>query len=189
MARSTASLDQPRYARWVGISHGIDALEPGLDVFVQGLGKLDAQLVYEDAAFQALAPDARASFPKSLELTDRFTLSCLWVLGAYEVIRTLDQRVGERPGVLTRRLAQRVKRTKKAFERVRIPLAKLEPARAHSATDFRLARPAMHRQLGISWRVAERMFVPRRRLSDRLLSLLTAIDEQQSRKARHLTRP
>jgi hypothetical protein len=35
-----------------------------------------------------------------------------------------------------------------------------------------LARPAMHRQLGISWRVTQKMFVPRRRLSDRLLGLL-----------------
>lgn len=188
MARRTASLDQPCYARWVSVSHGTNALEPGLDVFIQGLGKLDAQLVHEDAAFRSLPVNARATFEESLKLTDRFTLSRLWVFGAYEVIRTLDQRVGRKPGILTKRLAQRVKTTKKAFERVRIPLAKLEPAKAHSATDFASARPAMHRELGITWRVAQGVFVPRRRLSDRLLALLAEIDEHQSRKARHLTR-
>lgn len=121
MARSGTSLDQPRYSRWVSVSHGTDALEPNLDIVIQGLGKLDAQLVHEDAAFQSLPLDARAIFEESLKLTDRFTLSRLWVLGAYKVIRTLDQRARSRPTILTRRLAARVKTTKKAFERLRIP--------------------------------------------------------------------
>ena len=172
--------DQPRHARWVRASHGTDALEAGLDVFIQGLGKLDAQLVYEDNAFLALPVESRAEFEESLKLTDRMTLSRLWVLGAYEVIRTVAQRVRDKPGVLSGNLATRVKSTKKDFERLRIPLAKFEPAQAHTETDFASPRPGLHKDHGISWLVAKGVFISRRQLSDLLLALLEDIDEQQT---------
>lgn len=103
-------------------------------------------------------------------------MSRLWVLGAYEAVRTLSQRVRSNPKLVTKRLAERVHRTKKQFERVRIPLAKLEPARAHAATDYSEALPMLH-QLGISWKVADRVLVPRQRVSERLLKLLQAISK------------
>lgn len=187
MAREPLDIDQPRYARWVSVSHGVDALEPGLAVFIQGLGKIDAKLVHDDVAFRALPQEARATFEESLRLTDRFTLSQLWVLGAYEATRTLHERARNAPKVLTKRLGQRVLSTKKAFARVRVPLAKFEPAGAHRTTDFSIARPAMHRELGISWKVANRFFVPRRHLSDKLLALLGAIQQHQDSRASHLT--
>lgn len=124
---------------------------------------------------------------ESLRLTDRFTLSQLWVLGAYEMTRTIDKRVKKIPKLLTKRLGRRVLSTKKALARVRMPLAKFEPASAHCKTDFFVAHPAMHRELGISWRIAKRIFVPRRHLSDKLLALLGAIQLYQDRKASHLT--
>jgi len=180
MAQRKASIDQQRYARWVSISHCIDFLEPNLNVFIQGLGKIDAQLIYEDDTFQSLATSAKSTFEESLKLTDRFTLSQLWILGAYEVIRTLDQRVSKSQNELPKRLATRVKSTKKSFERLRVPLAKFEPARAHKETDFSLACPAMHKELGISWKIAERTFIPRRRLSDQLLTLFSNIDQYRT---------
>ena len=186
MARST-DIDQPRYARWVNISHAMDTIEPGLTVFLQGLGKIDAKLVYEEALYRQLPAEVRTSFQESLHLTDRFALSHLWVLGAYEATRTLDQRVRNNASLLTRQLARRLARVKREFERVRIPLAKLEPSHKYEQTDFSLARPAIHRELGISWRVAKRVFIPRHRLSERLMGLLGAIQDYQNRKNRHLT--
>lgn len=183
MAR-TQGIDQPRYAKWVSVSHSVMLLEPELPIFIQGLGKLDARLVHEDAVFRALPKEQRGSPEESIKLTDRFIVSTLWVLGAYEVIRTLSQRVRQKPKVLTKRLAQQVVSTKNMFERVRIPLAKMEPAKRYKATDSSLARPAMHRDMGISWRVAAKTVIPRRRLSDRLLKLLTVIQDQQDRKAK-----
>ena len=180
-------IDQPRYARWVSVSHSIDALEPGLAVFIQGLGKIDAQLVFQDMSFKALTAEKRDTFEEATKLTDRFTMSQLWVLGAYEVVRTLSQRTKEKPKVITKKLASRILSAKKTFERLRIPLAKFEPAKRHTKTDFAVARPALHREQGISWRVAQKAFVPRRRLSDSLYTLLSAIQEHQERKARHLT--
>lgn len=187
MARTVPDVDQLRYAQWVSVSHGVDALDPGLAVFIQGLGKIDAKLVHDDAAFRALPPDVRGTFEESLRLTDRYTLSQLWVLGAYEATRTIDERVRKTPKILTKRLDHRVLTTKKAFARVRMPLAKLQPAGAHRRTDFSVARPAMHRELGISWKVAKRIFVPRRLLSDKLLALLGAIQQHQDRRASRLT--
>ncbi len=187
MARTAPDVDQPRYARWVSVSHGVDALEPGLAIFIQGLGKIDAKLVHDDAAFRTLPPEVRGTFEESLRLTDRFTLSQLWVLGAYEATRTIDQRVRDAPRILTKLLAQRILTMKKLFARVRVPLAKFEPAGAHRRTDFSVARPAMHQELGISWKVAQRIFVSRRDLSDKLLALLGAIQRHQDRRASHLT--
>jgi len=167
-------IDQPRYARWVSVSHAIDAIEPGLPVLIQGLGKIDARLVHGDAAFRSLPQEQRGTWQESIKLTDRFALSHLWVLGVYEIVRTLSDRVRKNAHILPLRLRQRITRTKRLFARLRIPLAKLEPADAFP-TDYPLARPSMHRVLGIAWKVADRSFIPRRRLSDRLLSLMAAI--------------
>lgn len=180
-------IDQPRYARWVSVSHSVDALEPGLAVFIQGLGKIDAQLVFQDMSFKALPAEKRGTIQEATKLTDRLTMSQLWVLGAYEVVRTLSQRSKEKPKAITKKLASRILTAKKAFERLRIPLAKFEPANRYKKTDFSVARPALHKEQGISWRVAQKAFVPRRRLSDSLFTLLSAIQEHQERKTRHLT--
>jgi len=118
-----------------------------------------------------------------LRLTDTYTLSQLWVLGAYEATRTIDECARKAPKVLPKRLSQRILSTKRAFARARMPLAKFEPASAHRKTDFSVARPAMHRELGISWRLSKRFFVSRRHLSDKLLAMLDAIQQHQERKA------
>jgi len=177
MARAPTSIDQPRYAQWVRASNGLKVIAPGLPAFIQGLGKLDAQLVHQDAAFLALSQQQRECFDESINLTDRITMSRLWVFGAYEAVRTLSQRVRKNPRLVTTRLAARVSRTKKHFERVRVPLAKLEPANAHTATDFGEAVPALDRQLRVSWKVAKRVVVPRQKLSEDLLKLLKAISK------------
>ena len=177
MARPLTSIDQPRYAKWVRASNGLKIIAPGLPVFVQGLGKLDAQLVHQDAVFLSLPEQQRQSFDESIKPTDRITMSRLWVFGAYEAVRTLSQRVRKNPRLVTKRLAARVSRMKKQFERVRIPLAKLEPASAHASTDFGEAVPALDRQVGVSWKVAKRVVVPRQRLSERFLNLLQAISK------------
>ena len=108
---------------------------------------------------------------KSIKLTDSFFLSYLWVLGGYELIRTISQRCQERREILGEELNQRIHKLKGDFERLRIPLAKMEPAWKHTATDSPIAFPAFHKDLGISWRVSEDLYIPRRQLSDSLLSL------------------
>jgi len=92
-------IDQPRYARWVRASHSVARFEQFLPEFIQGLGKIDAELIFQDRAFAVLPAGwkGRGSIEESLKLTDRFVLSAFWVYGIYEVIRTLDERVRSAP--------------------------------------------------------------------------------------------
>jgi hypothetical protein len=59
---------------------------------VQGFGRFDCHLIREDARFAALNQEESSSSRERALLADRFTLSCFWVLAAYELVRTLDQR-------------------------------------------------------------------------------------------------
>jgi hypothetical protein len=171
MARVTPTLDQLRYADWVRSSHALDRYVPGLRVFVQGLGKIDAQLTWQDAQYMKLPASSRASFEESLKLTDRIALSQLWLLGAYEATRTLAERLSHPPKIGSQRLRSRATAVKRKLARVRMPLAKLAPANAHKATDFARAIPALHRELGVSWKVAKHMIVPRQKLSTAVLNV------------------
>lgn len=179
-------LDQPRYAKWVNVSHGLDHILPDAATVIQGLGKLDAKLVHEDEVFRGLTAEVRGSFEESLKLTERFTLSYLWVLGTYEVVRAACARVDKNLNMLPKSLAKRLKTAKLEFARLRMPLAKFEAASSHR-TDFPVGRPAMHRELGISWRIASRTFISRRKLSDRWLTLLEALEKRRERGLSHLT--
>src|SRR5687768_6664695 len=103
MARTTHRLDQPRYAEWVRISKGVRSIEPGLVVFIEGLGRVEARLRYEDARYLALPNRDRLPTEEFFDLTERITLSRLWVMGAYEVVRTLSQRVRDEPSLVNAR--------------------------------------------------------------------------------------
>jgi hypothetical protein len=125
MRRTVPDIDHLRYRQWVSASHAVDAMEPALAIFIQGLGSIDAKLVHDDAAYNALSAEERCTFEQSLRLTERFAISHLWVLGAYEAVRTIDQRA-RRAKDLSKRLRQRIATTKKALARLRMPLAKFD---------------------------------------------------------------
>jgi hypothetical protein len=59
---------------------------------------------------------------------------------------------------------------KHRLERIRVPLAKMEPARRYP-TDERIAYPTINLERGIAWQIAEDTVVTRRELSDALLEL------------------
>jgi len=168
-------IDQPRYAEWVRLSHRAAKFEKFMTPAIQGLGKMDAVLTAKDAAYLQLPQRERESFERSIELTERFTESYLWVLGAYEIIRTMDQRVRESAGLVDQTGSQLIRDAKHKFERVRIPLAKFEAARRHSDTDSAVAFPALNPQHGIAWCVADNVFVTRRELSECFMALLRAV--------------
>lgn len=95
----------------------------------------------------------------------------LWLLGAYELVRMLSQRLRETPGFASDESIAKVNEAKRAFERVRIPLAKLEPAGRHRSTDFEVAHPGVGEK-GIGWRVAEDMVIYQEDLSNLLYEML-----------------
>lgn len=160
-----------RLNKWITYSHKLGKIEPFMIPIVQGLGRLDVRLIdYEDRFNKVFIE--KPTINDSLQLTDCFTYSYLWVLGAYEIIRTMDQRCSKNANLLDVNLNTKIKDMKYKFTRIRIPLAKMEPANWHKDTDSQIAYPALNSDLGISWRISEKEYIARRELSDNFLSLI-----------------
>lgn len=158
--------DEPRFHRWVRASFATALYEEFMPVKVQGLGRLDQDLFEQDklilAGAGAYAPERDLG-----ALSYHITLSYLWVLGAYEVLRAINQRCIE-----SGRSDQEVLQVLRQFERLRMPLAKFEAANRHRDTDSKIAYPALNSEHGVAWEVAENVFISRGVLSGALLALL-----------------
>jgi hypothetical protein len=154
-----------RHVAWIALAQKFEAVL-GFEgnVQVQGLGRLDIDLIWADANAARLSQSAdRMEAMAWSDMGPRLTLGRLWVLGAYELVRTLDQRLNfEDTGVT---------HIRRQFERIRIPLAKLEPARRHAETDFGIATPIQHNTDGIGWLTNHTHFLTRRSLADDLLNI------------------
>lgn len=169
-------VENARWQQWVAVSLAFDRIDVWFRVIMQMLGRLDCELIYEDQLFTALSAANQGTIEESFKLSGRFTHSYLWVLGLYELLRTLDQKCTENAYYFSGPLNQAIKDLKKKVERLRIPLAKLEPSRRNKE-DSPIAYPAIHKEFGISWRIAADVFISRRELSDETLSLFNAISE------------
>jgi len=160
----------------VAVSHVLSKIEPFFAITIQNLGRLDSKLISEDARFCSLSLDGRSTIEESAKLTDQILYSYLWILGLYELVRTFDKRCGSLPEFLSVVLKSKVKALKHKIERLRIPLAKMEPSERHKNTDYPIAYPAIHKELGVSWQVAKDIYISRRELSDETLSLFEEIN-------------
>ena len=179
-------VDYARIRRWVDASQTLMPLAPFLLVLLQGLGRLDAELEAEDVlAFPETNPlEAQQAALKRIE---NHTLSYLWVLGAYEIVRTVAQKSREHPVPWPAECHRELARLKADFERLRVPLAKLEPARRHKETDSGIAFPAIHRSKGFAWQVSRDVYISRKDLADALLSFLESLSAVARRDPRDPT--
>ena len=167
------SLDIDRNKRWIVSSGKFEIYDPFIVVTIQGLGKLDSKLIVED---NKITKDGKPSNPFG-DIGEHLTLSYLWVLGSYEVVRSLDQRA-RKDFTFFPTHAKNIKSLKIEFERLRMPLAKFEPADRFSATDNHIAYPVIHKELGVSWQVSENTYISRRKLSDNMLNLFEEIEDK-----------
>ena len=168
-------MSQDRFLRWVNASHSLGGQAMGeqlLVVAVQGLGRLDCELIAGDALPLIPPRDRREAEIQGLQLQRRITLSYLWVLGAYELIRTLASNLTQRDPPVTPEILRSVRDARDSISRLRVPLAKTEAAKAHRATDWSFAYPAVQPGRGIAWQIGPSTFVSRRDLSDLLLDTL-----------------
>lgn len=152
----------PRWHRWISASHVASSYVPAMMKTLQGLGRLDHDLhAYDQQLVQAGFSSSREADTS----TDyQITLSYLWVLGAYEVLRSIKQRVLER-----KKTDSALMELYGLFTRVRIPLAKFEAARTHKKTDANIAVPVHSLSHGIGWQVSSDVFITRGELSDAFL--------------------
>ncbi len=173
-----------RFLRWVEASRALERIEPIMPLIAQELGQLDVELIQDTQLLIDLAAKSLSNASISREerayqaitadviFKDQLTLSYLWVLGAYELVRVIYLRCRDNPLLPGSGLNAQITAAKHAFERLRIPLAKLESSRRHRDTDSPIAWPAIHREFGVSWLVAKGVLVSRKELSDSFLDLL-----------------
>lgn len=156
----------PRLHRWVSASFAAAPDERYMPVTIQGLGRLDHDLYAFDRQLLS-ATGVLHSDGDEGALSYHITLSYLWVLGAYEVIRAMKQRKWG-----ANKDDQALVHLLRKYERIRMPLAKFEPARRHENTDSKIAYPVLNSEHGVGWQVAPEVFISRGELSDAFLSWL-----------------
>lgn len=146
--------------------------EPHLMPLVQQIGRLDVELMLADLEWVRIVRDEKASIASGDALQGHITQSYLWVLGAYELVRTLTQRMKEGSEPVSKNVIDSFQSAKRRFTRLRIPLAKMEPASAHAAEDSHIAYPGVHQDYGVTWQLGPTTLISRRELSDSLLEAL-----------------
>lgn len=134
---------------------------------IQALGFLDEGLMVVDARY--VAGEGYIDGDKGiLAFSAHVTQSYLWVLGTYEIVRIF--RANSRLAGVSK--DDQLEGLYEIFTRLRIPLAKFEPAGKHRETDSHVAFPALNSVYGVAWQVAEDTYIARGELSDRFLGYL-----------------
>jgi hypothetical protein len=163
--------------KWVDLSLKFGIFEKFQMVSVQGLGKVSIYLDQCDKLIlQEIRDSKNETIESSMRLSDAFTLSYLWVLGAYESIRTISQRLDalEKENNVRYVVTDKIRDVKRLFEEIRIPLAKMEISRKHkNDTSYSpIAYPILDTARGIAWNFGDYKNISRKELSEAFLSLL-----------------
>lgn len=212
------SFDAERYRRW---THAFITLQNiGQPVtpeknshwlwiyeVAKGLARFDAKLVAEDRWASSLFGGETWTRAEHDRLSDHFTLSQLWIMGSYELLRTTVCQLKKNEKEEKKRHEERLTEIKKLnkiqgqkkikpvdfqsdplliradsllkeFERLRMPLAKLEPAKAFESSDSPIARPGLSRS-GVGWTMHSDIFVTRTELADRLVEVLSGYTTEE----------
>lgn len=167
--------------RWINASVAIgrvgrDPLGGYLTYQIQASGRIDAKLRRLDARYGSIKARFLREGALDFFLSDYLDLARLWVLDAYELVRTLDACLRHGLWTPSEATATGVGETKRRLAEVRVPLAKFEPTgRFGRAIPGDLIPVAVLGQgTGAGWNVggAVPRVVSRLELSDALLDLL-----------------
>lgn len=117
--------------KWVFYSYALNKLLPlqFLLPITHMLGIHDAILRKWESEFFSKPPIPTES--EMLKNNLKMYESYLWVLSAYEVVRTLSQKSDQNEGLFNASVTEKIRKTKHKLEEIRIPLAKLEPRRGN----------------------------------------------------------
>lgn len=153
---------------------------------LRDVGRMDAKLREADERLcgSSIPDSSSGECRDSLEY--HLTLSYLWVLGAYEIVRTVDQAcAGQKNSTGLAEVAAKCKEVKRLLERVRIPLAKLEVPRGNrnnapiakrnalrnKCEEKTVAVPCFRNGVGVGWQVAPGVFISRRIIAALVITL------------------
>lgn len=167
--------DMERYASWIEISSHIIWVKKAMVPIIHALGMKDCELVERDSETFDIVMEVGKDLGANHELDSLISDSYLWILGMYELVRSLHQIAWEGHEFLDEEALNILSELNDAYRRLRIPLAKLEPARGHEDTDLSEVLPIFEPGEGIGWKLSEKDFVTRRCLSEKTLHDLSLI--------------
>ncbi len=163
-----------RYSEWVKVSMSWLKNDPDGITFtrIQGLGIIDAEL------YDVNKNDIHEVLNDDLTVYDHVNIkSYLWILGVYELFRMMDQKIEEMPTIAEKDARDWIKKAKIEFERIRVPLAKMEKASRKTfkdKDDYAVPKlGADDEQLG--WQINEHEIIHYRHLSDLAISTLNQL--------------
>jgi hypothetical protein len=161
-----------RNSRWFKVSTTALLMKPEVHGIVRMLGKIDVELHEKDIVYCALRSDiASISSDQWENIHDSIALSHLWILGAYELVRTLSQSL-DPATTLPQEVTDKCRQLKHEFERIRMPLAKLETPKYHHTTDYGVAYAGFNETHGLGWMVSGNDFISRDQLGIGMLEFL-----------------
>jgi hypothetical protein len=164
-----------RRQRWIGVSTAANLLSLQgrtwyFTVTIQQIGRLDCKLIEEDCRINSLSDVERRVAPETSREFDHMALASLWVLGAFQILYTLDKTM-KRDRVRFKGLQNQIADVRRKFVRLRGPLAKGQGEDG----DFPFPHHAVRISGSSCWAVNPGTLISRIELSNQFLALLTAI--------------
>lgn len=152
----------PRWGRWSSAAAALDKMEHGMYITALGLGTVDCEL-RDSEPFQAISQETER--PEMIFYTmGMYFKSSMWLLGAYELVRSVDEYLGGKN--------KRVTSTKRTLGSFRMPAAKYQKQGTSKNPERLIARPGLSVDGYVGWVVGDSDFVTRHDLGDAVLETL-----------------
>jgi len=180
-------MEKDRQSEWMNSSFAFMGIEMLLLGEVQALGELDIELIEELPKIKT-----NSKLEEDLKIKRRYLLlSKLWILGAYELIRFLNDYNKQR-NLLNEKIKQKLKEVLEKFTRIRIPLAKFQKIGNDKRLYESVADSFIDLNKGAGWKVytlgknklKEEVFC-RNDLGDLLLDLLKEMKKDIEKSAQN----
>lgn len=141
-------MEKDRQSEWMNGSFAFRSVEMLLLGEVQALGELDVELIEE---FQKIKINSKLE--EDLRRKRRYLLlSKLWVLGAYELIRFLND-INKKRNSLSENTKLKLNEVLTTFTKVRVPLAKFQKAGKDKTLYDGVADSFIDSNKGVGWKV------------------------------------
>lgn len=166
-------MEKDRQSEWIDSSMGLTHIEMLLIGNAQGLGILDVELIEE---FPKLKINSQLDEDRLRKLR-HITLSELWVMRAYELVRLIND-INKKRNFLKENTKEKLKIVLTNFTNIRIPLTKFQKQGEKRLYSKIATKNLFDSDKGIGWSLYDGKkseIVYRRDLGDLLLELLDAI--------------
>ena len=174
-------MENGRHLKWIDNSLGLMHIEMLLVGNAQGLGILDVELIEE---FPELKINSQLDEDRLKKLR-HITLSELWVMGAYELIRLIDE-MNKKRSFLKENPKENLKKVLSTFTKVRIPLTKFQKEGEKRLYSKIATKNLFDSEKGVGWDFYDgkkKEIFYRKDLGDLFLELLREIKDNVSKSA------